>query len=276
MSDYITTLEKKQDINSDILYLMAFEELVRIVKRLRGPGGCPWDREQTRESLKPFLVEEFHELIDALESSDVEGMKEELGDLLFQIVIHCQLSKEEGLFDVNDVIRSISRKMVERHPHVFGGKELKTSADVHRHWVEQKEKLKKGRKSLLDRIPGSLPALARAQKLQEKASEVGFDWDNIGDVLKKLDEEIGEFKEALENKNHDEIEEEMGDLIFVMVRIANYVDVSSEDALKKSINKFTRRFQYLERQASVMGNKLSQMTLEEMDVLWNRAKEEDI
>jgi tetrapyrrole methylase family protein/MazG family protein len=255
---------------------MSFEELVLIVSRLRGPGGCPWDREQTRESLKPFLVEEFHELVDALESNDVEGMKEELGDLLFQIVTHCQLSKEEDLFDVNDVIEGITKKMVKRHPHVFGGKELKTSEDVHRHWVEQKEKVMKERKSLLDRIPLSLPALVRAQKLQEKASEVGFDWDNIGDVLKKLDEEIAELREALEKKNHNEIEAEMGDLLFVMVRIANYLNISSEDALKKSIKKFIRRFQYLERQASVMGNKLSQMTLEEMDVLWNRAKEEDI
>lgn len=255
---------------------MAFEELVRIVKRLRGPGGCPWDREQTRETLKPFLVEEFYELIDAIESGDMDGMKEELGDLLFQIVIHCQLSKEQGAFDVGDVIACISRKMVDRHPHVFDEKELKTSADVHRHWNELKEKEKKERKSVLDRVPGSLPALVRAQKLQEKATEVGFDWDNMGDVLKKLDEEIAEFKQALQDKRQDEIEEEIGDLLFVMVRIANFVKVSSEDALRKSIGKFIRRFQYVEQQAEVSGNALSHMTLEEMDVLWNRAKAEDI
>ena len=255
---------------------MHFKELIRIVEKLRGPEGCPWDREQTRESLKPFLIEELYELIDAIDDNDMEGVKEELGDLLFQIVIHSQLSKEQGIFDINEVIDGISRKMVRRHPHVFADKELKTSSDVVRHWEEHKECEQKSRKSVLDRIPGALPALSRAQRLQEKASEVGFDWDNIEDVLKKLDEEIAEFKSALKDRSHDEIEGEFGDMLFVMVRLSNFMNVDPENALRRSIDKFIRRFNYIEAGASAQGRKLTEMTLDEMSVLWDRAKEENI
>ena len=255
---------------------MNLKELIGIMARLRGPGGCPWDREQSRESLKPFLVEELYELIDAIDNNDVEGIKEELGDLLFQIVFHCQISKEEGVFDINDVIDGISRKMVHRHPHVFADKQLETSADVVRHWEEYKESEQKNRKSVLDRIPRALPALSRAQRLQAKASEVGFDWDNIADVLKKLDEDIVEFKDALKEKSRDEIEDEICDMLFVMVRTSNFVNVDPEDALRRSIDKFIRRFNYMETEASVQGRKLTDMTLDEMELLWNRAKNENI
>jgi tetrapyrrole methylase family protein/MazG family protein len=252
---------------------MKFEELVDIVARLRGPDGCPWDREQTRESLKPFLIEEFYELIDALDENDQDGMREELGDLLFQIVLQSQLSKEDGQFDMNDVIKGISRKMVLRHPHVFGSKDLKTSEDVREWWEEHKKKEGKNHVSAIGGVPASLPALLRAHRLQLKATKVGFDWEKIDDVFEKLDEEMREFRDALDKTNHEEIEEELGDLFFVLVRIANFVNVNPEDALRKTIKKFIYRFGLIEEEAFRQGRSLSDMTLAEMDVLWNRAKE---
>lgn len=253
---------------------MEFQELVDIVTKLRGPDGCPWDKEQTRETLKPFLVEEFYELIDALNERDTEGVKEELGDLLFQIVLQSQLAKEEGLFDIHDVVDGITQKMVKRHPHVFGDKELKTSEDVRGWWEEHKKREGKSHESAIGGVPVSLPALLRAQKLQMKATKVGFDWEKIDDVLAKLDEEIKELKEALGKKNQGGIAEELGDIFFVMVRIANFVEVNPEDALIKSINKFIYRFRHIEEEAARQGRKLTEMTLAEMDVLWNRAKKE--
>ncbi len=252
---------------------MHFKELVRIVEKLRGPEGCPWDREQTGDSLKPFLIEELYELLEALDENDPEGIKEELGDLLFQIVLHCQLSKEQGIFDINDVIENIARKMVRRHPHVFGNnKELKKSGDVLTWWEEHKRKEGKKQESVIDGVPKALPALLRSHKLQIKASRVGFDWENIEDVFKKLDEEMREFKNALDRKNHNEIEDELGDIFFVLVRISNFVGVNPEDALRKTISKFIHRFRYMETKASGQGKRLSDMTLAEMDILWNEAK----
>jgi tetrapyrrole methylase family protein/MazG family protein len=251
---------------------MNFEELVNIVAKLRGPEGCPWDREQTRESLKPYLVEEFYELIDALEEYDYQGMKEELGDLMFQIVLQSQLAKEEKHFDINDVVEGISRKMVGRHPHVFGDKDLKTSEDVIEWWAEHKRKEGKNHESAVDGVPKSLPVLLRAQKLQFKATKIGFDWERIEDVFEKLEEEIREFRDALDKKKKTEIEDELGDLFFVLVRIANFVKVNPEDALRKTIDKFTKRFRYMEKGAKQQSKRLSDMTLAEMDVLWEEAK----
>ena len=251
---------------------MKFNELVDIVAKLRGPDGCPWDREQTRESLKPFLIEEFYELIDAIDENDNDGIKEEMGDLLFQIVLQSQLFKEEGEFDVNEVVDGISRKMVKRHPHVFGDKVLETSDEVEVWWKEHKRKEGKGHDSAIGGVPRALPALLRAQKLQEKAAKVGFDWARIEDALAKMEEEIKEFKEAVERNDRDEIEDELGDLFFVMVRLANFVDVNPEDALRRTIRKFVSRFSYVENEAAKQGRKLPDMTLAEMDVLWNEAK----
>jgi tetrapyrrole methylase family protein/MazG family protein len=253
---------------------MNFEELVDIVSKLRGPDGCPWDREQTRESLKPFLVEEFYEVIDALDEDDPEEIREELGDLLFQIVLQSQIFKEEGKFNIDDVIRGIAHKMVNRHPHVFGNKNLKTSEDVSRWWKEHKRREGKNHKSAIGGVPRSLPALIRAQKIQLKATGVGFDWENIEDVFAKLEEEIRELKDAMSRKRHEEMEEEIGDLFFVLVRIANSVQVNSEDALRKTIRKFTQRFEHIESAAYRQGKKLTDMTLAEMDVLWKEAKAE--
>jgi len=253
---------------------MNFEELVNIVARLRSPEGCPWDREQTRESLKQYLVEEFYELIDTLEENDDKGMKEELGDLLFQIVLQSQISKEENKFDIHDVVDGIVRKMMRRHPHVFGDKDLKTSGDVEVWWEEHKVSEGKGHASAIGGVPRSLPALLRAQKIQFKATKVGFDWEKIDDVFEKLEEEIKELKNALSRKKHEEIEDELGDLFFVLVRIANFVNVNPEDALRKTIRKFIKRFSYIETEAFKMGKNLSDMTLAEMDVLWEEAKQE--
>jgi len=251
---------------------MQIKKLIEIAGKLRGPEGCPWDREQTMESLKPFLIEEMYELIDAMNANDPEGIKEELGDLLFQIVLHCQLSKEQGLFNIDDVAEGIAHKMVARHPHVFGDKELKTSEDVRKWWNEHKKSEGKIPKSALDRVPKSLPSLSMAKMLQEKASGVGFDWEHIEDVFKKLDEEVEEFKVAFDGKNYSEIESELGDMLFVMVRIANFVKVDPEIALRKTIRKFISRFNHMETAASQQGQNLPDMTLKEMETLWNESK----
>ena len=251
---------------------MRFEELVKIVAKLRSPEGCPWDLEQTRETLKPYLIEEFYELIDALEDDDLEGIKEELGDLQFQIVLQSQLSKEEGRFDINDVIDGISQKMIRRHPHVFGEHRLETASDVAEWWEDHKKKEGKNPESIMDGVPKSMPALVRARQLQMKATRVGFDWEKIEDMFDKLEEELREFREALARKKHDEMEGELGDILFVLVRIANFVNVNAEDALRKTIRKFIKRFKYIEAGASRMGRKVSEMSLDEMEVLWNEAK----
>jgi tetrapyrrole methylase family protein/MazG family protein len=255
--------------------MVKFEELVDIVAKLRAPDGCPWDREQTRETLIPYLIEEFYELIDAFDENDNGAIKEELGDLLFQIVLQSQLSKERGDFNIDDVIEEIAQKMISRHPHVFGDENLETSEDVKMWWEKQKMSEGKIHESIMDRVPRSLPALLRAHKLQIKATKVGFDWEKIEDVFAKLDEEIGEFREALGKKEHEEIEDELGDILFVLVRIANFVKVNPEDALRKTINKFLYRFRHIESEASLQGRNLSEMTLEEMDALWRAAKNEN-
>ncbi|MBI4682341.1 MAG: nucleoside triphosphate pyrophosphohydrolase [Nitrospirae bacterium] len=201
-----------------------------------------------------------------------EHIKEELGDLLFQIVLQSQLSKEEGLFTIHDVVDGIARKMVQRHPHVFGDKDLKTSEDVKVWWEEHKRSEGKIHDSAIGGVPKSLPALLRASKIQKKATKVGFDWEKLEDVFAKLEEEIGELKEAISEKKHKDIEDELGDLFFVLVRIANFVDVNPEAALGRTIKKFDQRFRHIEAAASRQGRKLSDMTLAEMEVFWQEAK----
>ncbi|GAB4410357.1 MAG: nucleoside triphosphate pyrophosphohydrolase [Thermodesulfovibrionales bacterium] len=249
-----------------------FERLIDIMATLRGEKGCPWDKEQTRESLKPFLVEEAYEVLDAIDEGDPDKIKEELGDLLFQIVFHCQIAEERGEFAIKDVIEKISEKMIARHPHVFGEAEYKTSEEVLVHWEEQKRREGKLRESILEGIPKTLPSLLRAHRLQDRAARVGFDWERVEEVLKKLDEELGEFREAIEEKNQDEIEDELGDIFFVLVNISRFVGVNPEEALRKTISKFISRFRYIEMKAAEGGRRLSEMTLEEMDRLWDEAK----
>jgi len=251
---------------------MSFEQLINIVAKLRSPDGCPWDREQTRESLKPFLVEEFYELIDTLNEDSPEAVKEELGDLLFQIVFQSQLSSEEGIFNINDVVQGISEKLVRRHPHVFGDRQLKTPEEVVERWQEYKKNEGKIYRSAIDGVPKSMPALLRASEIQKKATKVGFDWDRIEDVFAKFEEEIKELKEALGKKEYREIEGELGDIFFVLVRIANFLNVNPENSLIRTINKFSQRFEHIEQEARRQGKKLNDMTLKEMDILWNDAK----
>ena len=252
---------------------MDLDELIKIMSALRGEKGCPWDKEQTMESLKPFIVEEAYEVLEAIDEKNPEAVKEELGDLLFQIVFQCQIAKEKGEFEMSDVIEKIGRKMIARHPHVFGDADYRTSAEVLVHWEAQKKLEGKQRESLLEGVPKTLPALLRAHRLQDRASRVGFDWDKIDDVMKKLDEEIGEFREAMEKKQEDAIEEELGDVLFMLVNISRFIGVNPEDALRKTISKFISRFRYIEMAAADSGRKLADMTLAEMDALWDEAKE---
>lgn len=251
---------------------MKLDELIKVVARLRGPDGCPWDKEQTRDSLRPYLVEELYELLEAFDENAPDHIKEELGDLLLQIVLHCQLAEEDGLFEISDVIEGIVSKMVRRHPHVFGDKDLDTSAKVSKWWDEHKMSEGKAVSSVIGGIPKTLPSLLRAQELQSKASAVGFDWDNIEDVFNKLDEEVAEFKSALLNKDLINAEDELGDIFFVLVRISNFVKVNPEDALRKTISKFIARFEHIEKIAADRGMKISEMNLSDMEACWNEAK----
>ncbi|MEW6067406.1 MAG: nucleoside triphosphate pyrophosphohydrolase [Nitrospirota bacterium] len=254
---------------------MHLQELLKIMEALRSENGCPWDKEQTRESLKPFIIEEAYELIEAIEENAAEKIKEELGDLLFQIVFQCQIAKERKEFEMSDVIKEISKKMVARHPHVFGEAKFNTKDELLIHWETQKRREGKLRQSILEGVPNALPSLLRAHRLQDKAAKVGFDWEKIEDVLKKLDEELREFKEALKTKRQGDIEDELGDIFFMLVNISRFVGVNPEDALRKTISKFIHRFRYIEMTAAEQHRKLSDMTLEEMDRLWDEAKEKE-
>lgn len=239
---------------------------------LRDDKGCPWDKQQTRGSLKPFIIEEAYELVEAIDNNDPEKIKEELGDLLFQIVFQCQIAKEWDEFTVFDVIEKISKKMIARHPHVFGKADYKTTDEVIVHWEEQKKLEGKLRESILEGVPESMPSLLRANRLQDRAAQVGFDWERVEDVLEKLDEELKEFKDAIKTERQEKIEEELGDVFFMLVNISRFVRVNAEDALRKTIRKFISRFRYIEKNAARHGKKLSNMTLDEMDRLWDEAK----
>ncbi|NTU41757.1 MAG: nucleoside triphosphate pyrophosphohydrolase [Nitrospirales bacterium] len=250
----------------------AFQRLLDIMAALRAENGCPWDREQTRESLKPFLIEETYEVLEAIDEGDPKMIREELGDLLFQIVFHCRIAQERGEFTAEDVIAGIAGKMTARHPHVFGSERFETSEEVVRQWDQRKKEEGKQRESVLEGIPRELPALMRAQRIQARASRVGFDWQRVEDVMEKLEEELGEFRAALEKKDQQEIEDELGDVFFSLVNISRFVGVNPEDALRKTISKFISRFRHIEIRASEMGKTLSDMSLEEMDSLWEEAK----
>lgn len=249
-----------------------FQKLVDIMTLLRSNDGCPWDKVQTSESIKPYLIEETYEVIEAIDEKDPVKMKEELGDLLLQVVFHAQIAKDRGEFDINDVIDKISDKMVSRHPHVFGDAKFETPEEVTKQWQDRKREEGKLKDSALEGVPKELPSLLRAHRLQSRAAKVGFDWAKVEDVFEKLDEELEEFKEALEKKDKKEMEDELGDIFFVLVNISRFVGVNAEEALRKTISKFISRFRYIEMTAADEGRQLSDMTLEEMDALWNEAK----
>ncbi len=255
---------------------MSFKELVEIMDALRADNGCPWDKEQTRESLIPFLLEEAYEVVEALNENDPEQIKEELGDLLFQIVFHARIAKEKEEFDVNDIIEIIGKKLIDRHPHVFGKAEYKTSEEISRQWEERKKEEGKCKESILEGIPGTLPSLLRAYRIQQRVSKIGFDWNRVEDVIDKLDEEMDEFKKAVLRKSQDEIENELGDLFFSLVNLSRFVSVDPENALRKAITRFVQRFGHIEKRAKELEMELFDLTLEEMDRLWNEAKKQNL
>ncbi len=249
-------------------------DLIALMAKLRSQDGCPWDRKQTTESLKPFLIEECYEVLDALDEGSSDKIKEELGDLLFQIVFHARIAEEQGLFSFQDVISTNIEKMTRRHPHVFGDTRLSTDKEVLANWeeIKRKEKGYEQRKSILEGVPHHLPSLLRAHSIQERAARVGFDWSRIDDALPKLDEEIAEFKESLELKDASGIEEELGDIFFMLVNISRFLGVNPENALRKTISKFIQRFRVIEESAVDVGRSLSDMTLDEMEDLWQKSK----
>jgi MazG family protein len=253
-----------------------FQQLVAIMARLRAPGGCPWDREQTFDSIKPYTLEETYEVLDAIDRRDWSGLSEELGDFLLQAVFYAQMASEENLFAISDALDAINQKLVRRHPHVFGEESAATAGDVKRIWGEVKaaEKKEKGREedSLLAPVPRALPALVEAQQIASRAAGAGFDWENAGQVLEKLHEELGEFDQARRNRSQPEIEDELGDLLFVIVNLARFVKVDPEQALRRANAKFRRRFAYIERQLAQRGKKLADSNIGEMEELWQESK----
>jgi tetrapyrrole methylase family protein/MazG family protein len=253
----------------------SFEAFQEIVAHLRAPNGCPWDREQTHESLRTHLLEESYEALEAIDAGDVDGMHEEFGDLLLQVVLHAQIANEDGEFSINSVIKRIHDKIVRRHPHVFGEVALDGVKGVLQNWEKLKEAERKDNgkkeKGLLDGVPKSLPALTQAQEYQDRAARVGFDWPVVDGVLDKVAEEIQEIKAAA---NDDELAEEIGDLFFVLVNLARWKKIDAESALRGTNLKFKQRFAYVEQGAKIQNRELTGMTLEEMDALWEEAKNE--
>jgi len=254
---------------------MDLHNLLDIMEKLRSEQGCPWDRVQTRESLKPYIIEEAYELIEAIEENDPDKIKEELGDLLFQIVFQCQLASENREFSMADVIQGVGSKMVARHPHVFGNAECETPDAVLRQWEVLKKREGKRRESILDGVPRALSSLLRAHRLQKRVAQIGFDWENVEDVLKKVDEEILELKEAMKSGNKEAIEDELGDVLFMLVNLSRFIGVNPEDAHRRTISKFIHRFRYIEMKAAEQGRQISDMSLAEMDRLWEEAKDEE-
>ena len=245
-----------------------FNEFVQIVERLR--KECPWDKEQTNDSIKAATIEEAYEVVDAIDNKDYDELKKELGDLLLHVVFHTVIAEESNHFEIDDVIDSIQEKIIRRHPHVFGDKEVSGAEEVKTNWEEIK--LSEGRVNLLDGMPPLLPALQLAHRIQEKVSKVGFDWERKEDVWKKVVEEIEEMHQSELEGTHDELEGEIGDVIFALVNYARFLRINPENALRKTNNKFIKRFGYVENKITGSGRKLSESTLKEMDKFWEESK----
>lgn len=254
------------------------ENLVEILATLRGPNGCPWDKEQTYKDINPYLLEEAHEIVEAIDKSDFQGLKEELGDLLVHILFHCQLAREEGKFDMAEVMQGAAEKLIRRHPHVFGNEapcSAKTTQEVLSDWekIKQQENKHK-RESILEGIPKTIPALIKAFRLGEKSGRVGFDWPDQNGIVIKLHEELEELKEALQSRRSDAIEREYGDLLFTLANLGRFLKTDPESALRKASDTFTQRFQWIEKKAKKEGEALQDLTPEKWDLLWKEAKEE--
>lgn len=253
------------------------ERLLEVVATLRGPDGCPWDREQTLETLRPFLLEEAYELFDAIESGDVDKHRDELGDVLLQVVLQASIRREAGEFDFDDVADSLADKLVRRHPHVFGDVSVSNSDEVVQNWkkIKQNEKGQSVNESILEGVPRCMPSLRRAQKVQSKASVVGFDWDHVDEVVAKLEEEVGEVKEAIASGDHKALKEEIGDLLFSVVNLSRFRRIDADEAMESAIGKFTERFSEVERRIHGSGRKIADCTLEEMEAEWQAVKAKD-
>jgi MazG family protein len=258
-----------------------FDELISVMARLRAPGGCPWDREQTYASLAQYLLEECYETFEAIQEADQTGntanLTEELGDVLLQVVFHSTIAAERGDFTIDEVVQSVTEKLILRHPHVFGEKELQTAQDVLNNWDELKRaqqkasgKIEKPKESILDEVPVHFPALLEGQKLTKKAAKVKFDWENTDQIFEKLNEETDELKSAI--AKNENVEEEIGDLLFVVLNLARKLEVDAETALKKTNRKFRQRFKFIEDELKKDGKTLEESNLAEMDNLWNEAK----
>ena len=252
-----------------------FASLVKTVATLRGPNGCPWDKKQTHDSLKPYAIEETYEVIEAIDSGDPAKLEDELGDLLLQVLLHAQIASETENFDVADVCTRIREKLHRRHPHVFSDTQVSGVDDVLRNWeqIKRNEKANQSRKSALDGVPKNLPALMRAADISKKAARTGFDWPDIAAVFDKLREETVELEEAVAKGDKAEIASEIGDVLFAVVNIARFEKIDAEGALRDMIERFTRRFMHIEMQAENTNRSVSDMTLNEMDAIWNQAKE---
>ena len=260
--------------------------LVEIMARLRGPDGCPWDKEQTYKDINPYMLEEVHEVMEAIDHEDYSGLKEELGDLLMHICFHCQLASEEKRFTLAEVAETISEKLIRRHPHVFGDEKAETSEKVLENWekIKQKERAdqaKPERKTLLGGLPKAIPALVRALRIGEKTSRVGFDWPTQEGVLEKIDEELRELRDAIgspavrpeqSRRAHDDVESELGDLLFTVANLARHSKIDPETALRKSCDRFSERFGWIENQVLPQGKKLQDLSAAEWDALWQEAK----
>jgi len=256
----------------------AIERLLEVMRRLRAPDGCPWDREQTHESLKSDLIEEAYEVIDAIESGNVSHLEEELGDLLLQVVFHSQISQEDGHFEFSDVANAIIDKLERRHPHVFGEVQVSGADEVLQNWdtIKKAEK-KEGDQpaSIVSGIPKHLPALQKAHQVQKRAARAGFDWDHIDDVLAKLHEEIDELKDAINREHEPDIREELGDLLFSVVNVSRFLGHNPEELLNYNIRKFVRRFQRVEDKVHATGREFKEFSLQELDAFWDEAKREN-
>ena len=256
-----------------------FERLVALMARLRAPGGCPWDREQTFDSIKPYTLEETYEVLDAIDRRDWTGLAEELGDFILQAVFYAQMAKDEGRFSIDDSLDAICEKLIRRHPHVFADGDAQTPDAVKARWdqIKGEEKKKRGDepKPLLDSVPRTMPALVEAQQIASKAAGVGFDWDNIEQVIAKLDEELDELRQARDGSNPAHVEDELGDILFVIVNIARFLKVDPEQALRRTNAKFRRRFGYVEARLAGRGRRLADSHIDEMEELWQEAKQSD-
>ena len=254
-----------------------FDELVQVVAALRGENGCPWDKTQTHETLKADLIEETYEVIEAIDAQVPEKIQEELGDLLMVVMLHAQIAKDQDDFSINEVVRTVTDKLIRRHPHVFGDVDAKDTETVLQNWeaIKRSEAGYEDRKSVLDGVPESLPGLLRAQKIQNRAARVGFDWDSVADVLPKLEEEIEEIKVSVKKGDTAEIEMEVGDLLFSVVNLCRFLEVQAEEALRQSVRKFIYRFQEMEKTLEQRGKTFKDYDLAGLDLIWEEAKQKE-